>query len=240
MYVADAPVEWTTAAEPASSALQEASSLFGFSKNVALYFPRLSVRAPDGSTRVGFPASPLVAGILAKVDVQKGIWKAPANETLAGVIATSPDLNNVQNELLNPQAINCIRQFEGRGIRLWGTRTRSGVEGGSSEFRYINVVRLIHHIEIGLDQGLKAVVFEPNTPVLWAKVRHCISDMLTLLWRNGALQGAKPEQAFFVHCGLGASMTQEDVDNRRLLVTIGIAAIKPAEFIILQFATSSA
>ena len=130
---------------------------------------------------------------------------------------------------MNPRGVNCIRAFRGRGIRVWGARTSSN----NSLWKYINVRRLFLFIEESIEEGTQWVVFEPNDHKLWARVRQTITQFLTIVWRNGALMGTKAEEAFFVRCD-HTTMTQDDIDNGRLICTIGIAPVKPAEFVIFR------
>jgi phage tail sheath protein FI len=135
-----------------------------------------------------------------------------------------------EQDILNPRNINAIRTFPGRGIRVWGARCITS----DSSWRYVPVRRLFLYVEESIDEGTQWVVFEPNDYTLWARVRQSISNFLTRVWRDGALLGTKPEEAFFVLCGLGTTMTQDDIDNGRLIVQVGIAPVKPAEFVIIR------
>jgi phage tail sheath protein FI len=134
-----------------------------------------------------------------------------------------------EQDVLNPRGVNCIRAFRGRGIRVWGARTSSN----NSLWKYINVRRLFLFIEESIEEGTQWVVFEPNDHKLWARVRQTITQFLTIVWRNGALMGIKAEEAFFVRCD-HTTMTQDDIDNGRLICIIGIAPVKPAEFVIFR------
>ena len=191
------------------------------SKFGALYMPWL-----ETSTGQFVPPGGHVAGIYARVDAQRGVWKAPANEIVNGVVGLRIDVNNSQQALLIPVGVNAIRSFPGRGIRVWGARTLSS----DAEWRYVGVRRLFNFIEASIERGTQWAVFEPNGESLWARVRSIIEAFLVSVWRDGALQGATPESAFFVQCDR-STMTQDDIDNGRLIAEIGIAAVKPAEFV---------
>ena len=170
-----------------------------------------------------------MAGIYARVDVERGVFKAPANEVIDSITKISQDVNKREQDLLNPKNINALRFFPNRGNRVWGARVLTS----DSSWKYINVRRLFIYVEASIDYGTQWVVFEPNDEPLWARVRQSISNFLTSTWRSGALQGAKPDEAFFVKCD-HTTMTQDDIDNGRLICVIGIAPVKPAEFVIFR------
>ena len=159
--------------------------------------------------------------------------KAPANEVLLGIVGLRRVLNKEQHDLLNPSPtnINVIRDFrhESRGLRVYGGRCITS----DTDWKYLNVRRLLIFIEKSINIGLQWVVFEPNADELWARVRRSISNFLTLVWRNGALEGTKPEEAFFVKCDR-TTMTQTDIDEGRLICYVGVAPVKPAEFVIVR------
>ncbi len=183
------------------------------------------------------PASGAVAGIYARVDRDRGVWKAPANVSVNSVSAPSVKITYEQQAGLNVDAstgksINVIRSFAGKGILVWGART---LAGNDNEWRYVPVRRLYIFIEESVKKATEFVVFEPNTATTWVRVKAMIENFLTSLWREGALAGAKPEQAFFVKVGLGETMTSQDILEGRMNVEIGLAAVRPAEFIILKF-----
>lgn len=207
-------------------------------KYAALYHPWLTIPDPfpdDHSSPADFPVPPAghVVGIYARTDIERGVQKAPANEVVRGITGLTRILNKEQQDILNPYPvnINVIRDFRtnNRGLRVYGGR----VITSDSDWKYVNVRRLIIFIEASLDRGLQWVVFEPNAEPLWARVRRSISNFLTLLWRNGALEGTKPEEAYFVKCDR-TTMTQTDIDEGRLIVVVGVAPVKPAEFVIVR------
>lgn len=186
---------------------------------------------------VVLPPSPAVAGIYASVDASRGVWKAPANVGMQDVIATtfqiSDDLQGDMNiDATSGKSVNAIRAFTGKGILIWGART---IDGNSNDFKYISVRRFYIMVEESAKKAANVFVFEPNDGNTWVKVRAMIENYLTNLWRLGALAGSKPEQAFYVKVGLGQTMTFDDVLNGRMIVEIGMAPVRPAEFIILRF-----
>lgn len=199
------------------------------SKHAALYYPWITVSDPISHQRIQLPPSGFVAGIYARNDIERGTWKAPANDVVRGAIGLEALINTAQQEALNPEGINCFRFFEGRGFRLWGARTMSA----DPDWKYVNVRRYFSYLEHSIDKGTQWVVFEPNGEALWAQVRATISDFLINEWVKGALLGDRPEKAFFVRCDR-STMTQDDIDNGRLVCLIGMAPLKPAEFVILR------
>ncbi|HNG90086.1 MAG TPA: phage tail sheath C-terminal domain-containing protein, partial [Saprospiraceae bacterium] len=183
------------------------------------------------------PPSAAIAGIYAKTDADRGVWKAPANVGVAAVIGPNIKIDDEMQRDMNVHAdsgksVNAIRQITGRGTVVWGART---LDGNSNEWRYVNVRRFFNFVEESVKKATYRFVFEPNDANTWVKVRAMCENFLTLQWRAGALQGSKPEQAFFVRVGLGQTMTPDDVLNGRLIVEIGMAVVRPAEFIVLRF-----
>lgn len=183
------------------------------------------------------PPSGSMVGVYAKVDATRGVWKAPANVSLNSVVGPSEVIDDLTQEDLNVdvtagKSINAIRAFTGKGTIVWGART---LNGNSNEWRYINVRRLFIMVEESSKKASSQFVFEPNDANTWVKIRAMIENYLTVLWRQGALAGAKPEHAFFVKVGLGQTMTADDILRGVLIVEIGMAAVRPAEFIILRF-----
>ncbi len=178
-----------------------------------------------------------MAGICARVDRQRGVWKAPANVDVRGVIKPVVAVSAEDQGLLNVdptsgKSINAIRFFQGKGNLVWGART---LAGNDNEWRYIPVRRLYIFVEESVKKATEFVVFEPNDANTWLRVKTMIENFLSNLWRDGALAGAKAEEAFFVRIGLGKTMTPLDILEGRLIVEIGMAAVRPAEFIILKF-----
>ncbi len=186
---------------------------------------------------ITLPPSGAVAGIYARVDRQRGVWKAPANVDVRTVIGPSRKVSHDQQADLNVDAtsgksINAIRTFTGKGTLVWGART---LAGNDNEWRYIPVRRLYIFIEESVKKATEFVVFEPNDANTWLRSKTMIENFLSKLWRDGALAGAKPEEAFFVRVGLGQTMSAQDILEGRLIIEIGLAAVRPAEFIILKF-----
>jgi hypothetical protein len=199
------------------------------SKYAALYYPWVKVLDPITRNEIHLPPSGFVAGIYARNDIERGVIKAPANEVVRLAIGFETLLNKGQQEVLNPEGINCFRFFEGRGMRLWGARTISS----DPEWKYVNIRRYFAYLERSIDKGTQWAVFEPNGEQLWANVRRTIEDFLLNEWQGGALLGDKPEKAYFVRCDR-STMTQNDLDNGRLVCLIGVAPLKPAEFVIFR------
>jgi hypothetical protein len=157
------------------------------------------------------------------------VHKAPANEVVRGALRFSVNISKGTQDVLNPEGINCLRFFEGRGYRVWGARTISS----DPEWKYLNVRRLFIYLERSIDVNTQWVVFEPNNEALWLRVRMTIESFLTDVWRTGALMGTEPKEAFFVKCDR-TTMTQGDLDNGRLIVLIGVSPTKPAEYVIFR------
>jgi phage tail sheath protein FI len=195
----------------------------------ALYYPWIKILDPVTRQEIGVPPSGHVAGIYARNDINRAVYKAPANEVVNLAIGFELLLNKSQQEVLNPEGINCFRFFEGRGFRLWGARTISS----DPEWKYVNLRRYFAYLERSIDRGTQWAVFEPNGDALWANVRLTIQDFLFNEWVSGALLGEKPEKAYFVRCDR-STMTQNDLDNGRLVCLIGVAVVKPAEFVIFR------
>ena len=199
------------------------------SKHAALYYPWICILDPVTRGEIKLPPSGFVAGIYARNDIDRAVHKAPANEVVRGALSFERVLNKAQQDVLNPEGINCFRFFAGRGNRLWGARTISS----DPEWKYLNVRRYFAYLEHSIDRGTQWAVFEPNGDPLWANVRETIGDFLYNEWRNGALLGVTPEKAFFVRCDR-STMTQNDLDNGRLVCLIGVAVVKPAEYVIFR------
>jgi len=200
------------------------------SKYAALYYPWLVASAPGGAREtIQYSPEGAMAGIYARSDIERGVHKAPANETVRGILRFSRNVNKGEQDVLNPEGINCLRFFEGRGYRVWGARTISS----DPEWTYINVRRLFIYLEHSIDRGTQWAVFEPNNEELWLKIRLTIEGFLYDVWRSGALLGARPEDAYFVRCDR-STMSQSDLDNGRLICLIGVAPTKPAEFVIFR------
>jgi len=200
------------------------------SNYAALYYPWVTVPDPFTGENIPMPPSGHMTGVYALVDTERGVHKAPANVVIQQIVGFDSDVNEREQDLLNPVGINALREFPMRGLRVWGARTISSVP----EWRYVNVRRLFIFIEDSIKQGTQWVVFEPNAEPLWALVTQAITNFLDTVWRTGALEGTKQEEAFFVRCDR-STMTEDDIANGRLIVEIGIAPVKPAEFVIFRF-----
>ncbi len=186
---------------------------------------------------VVLPPSPAIAGLYTRVDLNKGVWKAPANEVLLAVIGPDLSISSREQEGLNVdttagKSINVIRTFPGYGTLVWGART---LNGNDNEWKYISVRRFFNMVEESIKKSSQWAVFEPNTAGTWVKIQAMIENYLYLKWREGALAGVKPEQAYYVNVGLGTTMTSLDILEGRLNIEIGMAVARPAEFIILKF-----
>lgn len=185
---------------------------------------------------VTLPPSSAIAGIYARVDGNRGVWKAPANESVSATVEPTVKITHEAQQDLNihtsGKSINAIRSFAGKGILVWGART---LAGNDNEWKYISVRRFFNMVEESVEKATAQFVFEPNDANTWVKVRAMIENFLILQWRAGALAGAKPEQAFYVRVGLGETMTADDILNGIMNIEIGMAAVRPAEFIVLKF-----
>lgn len=208
----------------------------------ALYYPWLRIIDPTSSPSPGtipplvdIPPSGAIAGIYARNDRERGVHKAPANEVVHGITGFSADLTDRDQSVLNPEGINVLRSFEGRGNRVWGARLMSS----EAEWKYIPVRRLLVHLEHSIANSIQWAVFEPNGERLWAAVREAVEGFLLGAWRTGALAGSKQEEAFFVRCDR-STMTRSDLDDGRLICLIGVATLRPAEFLTFRIAQRTA
>jgi phage tail sheath protein FI len=204
------------------------------SKFAVLYWPWIKVFDPASGQNSFVPPSGHMAGIWGRNDDTRGVHKAPANEVVRGAITLETNITKAEHDLLNPVGVNVIRAFPGRGVRVWGARTLSS----DAAWRYINVRRLFNYIEESILLGTQWVVFEPNDMDLWARLRRTISSFLLRLWRDGALFGATPDAAFFVKCDEETN-PPDMVDAGQVTVEIGIAPVKPAEFVVFRLAQFS-
>lgn len=195
----------------------------------AFYYPWITIVDPVTSQEINIPPSGSVTGIYARNDINRAVYKAPANEVVETAIGLETFLNKAQQDILNPLGVNCFRFFENRGFRLWGARTTSS----DPEWKYVNLRRYFAYLEHSIDKGTQWAVFEPNGELLWANIRRTIEDFLLNEWQTGALLGDKPEKAYFVKCDR-STMTQNDLDNGRMIALVGVAALRPAEFVIIR------
>ncbi|GGY10246.1 phage tail sheath family protein [Streptomyces tanashiensis] len=231
VVVLDPPQSWSTV-----SAAGTGASTFTSSKNAAVYFPR--VRQPD-PLREGqvmpFAPSGAIAGVIARTDAERGVWKAPAglDATLPAVTELAVPLTDGEIGLLNPLAVNCLRLAPGSGHVTWGARTRNGSDRNASEWKYLPVRRTALFIEESLFRGIQWAVFEPNDEPLWAQLRLNIGAFLNNLFRQGAFQGKSPREAYFVKCD-ATTTTQNDINLGVVNILVGFAPLKPAEFVVLR------
>jgi phage tail sheath protein FI len=183
---------------------------------------------------INVPPAGFIAGIYAHTDVQRGVHKTPANTPVLGALRFAQEINQFQQELLNPSGINCLRSFPGRGHQVWGGRTLSD----DPEWKYVNVRRYFLYLERSIEKSTQWAVFEPNGERLWENVRNTVDGFLFNEWRNGRLLGSE-KTAWFVRCDR-STMTQNDLDNGRLICEVGVAALKPAEFVVFRIGQKTA
>ncbi|HEV2784631.1 MAG TPA: phage tail sheath subtilisin-like domain-containing protein [Actinophytocola sp.] len=204
------------------------------SKYATLYYPWIKIFDPTSGTNTFVPPSGHMAGVWARTDGTRGVHKAPANEVVRGAVALQTQLTQAEQSVLNPLGVNCIRSFPNRGIRVWGGRTLSS----DPAWRYLNVRRLFNYLEESILNGTQWVVFEPNDDALWARIRRTISAFLVMEWRKGALFGLTPDEAFYVKCDRETNPA-ESIDLGQVICEVGIAPVKPAEFVIFRLAQLS-
>lgn len=204
------------------------------SKYAAMYYPWV-VASSKEDEEILLPPSGFICGIYARTDVQRGVHHAPANEELRGVVGFEHNITRIDQENLNPEGINCLRFFEGRGHQVWGARTLSR----EPEWKYVNVRRFFNYLQASIDRGTPWAESTPNGEILWANIQQLISDFLFNEWRKGSLVGNKVEEAFFVRCDR-STMTQLDIDNQRVVCLVGVAVIKPAEFMVFRVELNAA
>lgn len=219
--------------EPEPQAYRPRASDGGYG---AFYFPGITTRDPITADLVDVPASGHVAGIWARSDAQRGVHKAPANEVVRGALNVTQRLTFGDQGVLNPVGVNCIRYFPREGIRVWGART---IADASSEWRYLSVRRLFNMIEESIAEATRWIVFEPNDRTLWKSIRRDVGAFLMRVWRDGALMGRTPEEAFFVKCDEETN-PQDVIDAGMVVAIIGLAPVKPAEFVIFRISQHSA
>lgn len=239
-HVGDEPGRFLVLDPPAAQGLAQVRAQRARldTSHAALYYPWVVANdalAPAGAAPVALPPGGFMCGIHVRTAIEQGIHKPPTNSAVRGALDFETRLNKAQQEVLNPEGINCLRAFEGRGLRVWGARTTSS----DPEWKYINVRRYFDYLQRSLDRGTRWAVFERNGEMLWGNLRSVIDAFLHDEWRNGALQGSKPEQAWFVRCDR-SSMTQDDIDQGRLVCLVGIAPLRPAEFVIFRISQSTA
>lgn len=241
IFLADPPTGWTTSSA-ASDAMRGASSAWTLGPNTALYFPRLRIPDPlrAGAVADCAPCG-AVAGVIARTDAERGVWKAPSGSdaTLRGVTDLTIALTDRQNTLLTALGVNCLRTFPATGAVVWGARTLGGADALAPEWKYLPVRRLALFIEESVVRGTEWAVFEPNDESLWARLRLGVGDFLQGLFRQGAFQGRSPREAYFVKCD-HETTTQHDVDVGIVNIVVGFAPLKPAEFVIINVRQTAA
>jgi uncharacterized protein len=237
MLLVDPPSNWTNKTTARNEFTDSTTEHIGTrSKNAALFFPRLLQPNPLKDNQVeSFVPCGAVAGVFARTDAQRGVWKAPAGleATLSGVPALSVNLTDLENGELNPLGINCLRALPAAGRVVWGSRTLQGADRLASEWKYIPIRRLALFIEESLYRGTQWVVFEPNDEPLWAQIRLNVGAFMNNLFRQGAFQGKTPREAYFVKCDKETTI-QNDIDLGIVNIIVGFAPLKPAEFVIIK------
>lgn len=232
MLIVDPSSSWTSK----DKARDGVANIGTNSKNAALFFPRLKQPNPlRGNQIESFAPCGAVAGVFARTDTQRGIWKAPAglDATLVGVPQLTVPLTDMENGELNPKGINCLRSMPAAGRVIWGARTLQGDDRLSSEWKYIPVRRMALYIEESLYRGTQWVVFEPNDEPLWAQIRLNVGSFMHSLFRQGAFQGASPKEAYFVKCDSETTI-QDDINKGIVNILVGFAPLKPAEFVVIK------
>jgi phage tail sheath protein FI len=232
MFIVDPPASWDTVQE----VIDGVPNVSDPSKNAALFFPRLLQPNPLRENKIeSFVPCGAVAGVFARTDAQRGVWKAPAglDATLVGVPQLTVSLTNEENGQLNPLGVNCLRTMPAVGRVVWGSRTRRGDDRLASEWKYVPVRRTALFIEESLYRALQWVVFEPNDEPLWAQIRLNVGAFMNSLFRQGAFQGQSPREAYFVKCDKDTT-TQNDIDRGIVNILVGFAPLKPAEFVVIK------
>ncbi len=235
MFLVDASAAWTDVAQAVTAAAQPTIS-GDAARNAAVYFPRLRLPDPLHEGRLGdFPPSGTVAGIYARTDTQRGVWKAPAgiDASVTGAQELTVKMTDLENGQLNPLGINCIRNFQTYGNVVWGARTQKGGDAFADQWKYVPVRRTALFIEESLFRGTKWVVFEPNDEPLWAAIRLNVGAFMNSLFRQGAFQGRTPQEAYLVKCDK-ENNPQNDIDRGIVNILVGFAPLKPAEFVIIH------
>lgn len=240
VLVVDPPAAWGANKETAAATARDGLSALGLTgveaRNAALYFPRVIQSDPLRENQLDtFVPCGIIAGVMARTDVNRGVWKAPAglDAAINGVQGLQVNLNDPENGMLNPLGINCLRSFPISGRVVWGSRTLRGADQLADEYKYVPVRRTALFIEESLYRGLKWVVFEPNDEPLWAQIRLNVGAFMQNLFRQGAFQGKTPREAYFVKCD-GETTTQNDINLGIVNIVVGFAPLKPAEFVIIK------
>jgi phage tail sheath protein FI len=234
LALVDAPSAWADPSAPtATGAIVGVSSR---NENAAMFFPRIKVSNPVKDNRIEpFAPAGAVAGVMARTDASRGVWKSPAglDATLSGVISLSVNLNDPENGAINQLGVNCLRNFPNTGPTVWGARTLKGADSLANEWKYLAVRRMALFLEESLYRGMQWVVFEPNDEPLWAQIRLNVGAFMQTLFRQGAFQGASPKDAYFVRCD-STTTTKTDINLGIVNVIVGFAPLKPAEFVVIK------
>ncbi|CAN5631973.1 phage tail sheath subtilisin-like domain-containing protein [soil metagenome] len=238
LLIVDPPAAWNDVADPTSAANGVDSAAFGLARdaNAAVYFPRIRCPDPLQQGRLAtFAPAGAVAGVIARTDAQRGVWKAPAGieASLIGVNELAVSLTDMEQGLLNPQGINCLRALPGAGRVVWGARTMRGSDRLADQWKYLPVRRTALFIEESLYRGTQWVVFEPNDEPLWSQIRLNVGSFMHNLFRQGAFQGTTPREAYLVKCD-AETTTQNDINLGIVNILVGFAPLKPAEFVIIR------
>jgi len=230
------PKSAVSAAEVGVTTLRDTYIGTDLARHAAIYFPRLQVPDPlEGNVPMDFAPCGAVAGVIARTDGQRGVWKAPAgtDSQLVGVIGLNYTMTDAENGVLNVAGLNCLRTLPAHGPVVWGARTLAGADSLASEWKYIPVRRMASYIEESIHRGTQWVVFEPNGEPLWAQIRLEIGAFMQGLFRRGAFQGGTPRDAYFVECDRQTT-TQSDINNGIVNILVGFAPLKPAEFVVIR------
>lgn len=236
--IVDSPRSWASVGMVTDQAIEAVASR---SPDAAIYFPWLLVPSAEGTSgSVALAPSGAVAGVIARTDRARGVWKAPAGAeaALTGITGVGLRLSDVDNGVINPRGVNAIREMVGRGVLVWGARTMAGSDASSSEWKYVNVRRTALYVEESIRRGTGWAVSEPNAEPLWTSLRVAAEEFLLGLWRGGGLAGTKPEHAFFVRCDR-TTMTEADLAEGRVVLLLGLALVRPAEFVTLRISLAA-
>ena len=237
MLIVDPRTDWANPDDVVDDSQNAVSGLFGLrDENSVLYYPLVKMADPLQENRLAeFVPCGVIAGVFARTDSQRGVWKAPAGQeaTLVGVRALSYKMTDGENGKINPLGINALRTFPVAGNVVWGARTLEGADALASEWKYVPVRRLALYIEESLYRGTQWVVFEPNDEPLWSQIRLNLGAFMQDLFRQGAFQGISPREAYFVKCDKETT-TQSDIDRGIVNILVGFAPLKPAEFVVLK------
>lgn len=233
MTLVDAPSAWASAAAVTSAAIIQVAAR---NENATMFFPRVKMTNPLHDNRVeSFAPAGAVAGVIARTDAMRGVWKSPAgiDATITGLVGLDIEMTDPENGAINPLGVNCLRTFSNSGQVVWGSRTLKGADALASEWKYLAVRRMALFLEESLYRGTQWVVFEPNDEPLWAQIRLNIGAFMQNLFRQGAFQGMSPKEAYFVRCDR-TTTTQTDINIGIVNIVVGFAPLKPAEFVVIK------